>query len=158
MESERSFPEVKEMSIKQISVFLVNKPGTLKNMTSVLAANRIDMRAISLTETKEYGIARIIVDDVIHAVEILKDAEFVTSINSVIAVEIPDEPGGLDTILADFAAADVNIQYMYSFVLNQADGKAGMIFRVDDTSGAEAKLSAKGLSFLTQDEIKAVTL
>ena len=80
------------MSIKQISVFLVNKPGTLKNMTSVLAANSIDMRAISLTETKEFGIARIVVDDVIRAVEILKDADFVASINSVIAVEIPEHP------------------------------------------------------------------
>ena len=100
------------MSIKQISVFLVNKPGTLKNMTSVLAANSIDMRAISLTETKEFGIARIVVDDVIRAVEILKDADFVASINSVIAVEIPDTPGGLDKILSDFAAVDVNIEYM----------------------------------------------
>lgn len=142
------------MSIKQISVFLVNKPGTLKNMTSVLAANSIDMRAISLTETKEFGIARIVVDDVIRAVEILKDADFVASINSVIAVEIPDTPGGLDKILSDFAAVDVNIEYMYSFVLSKADGKAGMIFRVNDTATAESKLAARGLQILSWDEIK----
>jgi hypothetical protein len=142
------------MSIKQISVFLVNKPGSLKNMTSVLAANNIDMRAISLAETDEFGIARIVVDDVIRAREILEDNDFVASINSVIPVEIPDTPGGLDKILGDFAAANINIQYMYSFVLSKAEGTAGMIFRVTDTAGAEAKLAARGLKLLTWDEIK----
>ena len=142
------------MSIKQISVFLVNKPGTLKNMTSVLAANSIDMRAISLAETDEFGIARIVVDDVIRAREVLEDSDFVASINSVIPVEIPDTPGGLDKILGDFAAANINIQYMYSFVLSRAEGTAGMIFRVNDTASAEAKLAARGLKILTWDEIK----
>jgi hypothetical protein len=142
------------MSIKQISVFLVNKPGSLKNMTSVLAANNIDMRAISLAETDEFGIARIVVDDVIRAREILEDNDFVASINSVIPVEIPDTPGGLDKILGDFAAANINIQYMYSCVLSKAEGTAGMIFRVTDTAGAEAKLAARGLKLLTWDEIK----
>ena len=99
-------------------------------------------------------IARIVVDDVIRAVEILKDADFVASINSVIAVEIPDTPGGLDKILSDFAAVDVNIEYMYSFVLSKADGKAGMIFRVNDTATAESKLAARGLQILSWDEIK----
>lgn len=142
------------MSIKQISIFLVNKPGTLKNMTGVLAANNIDMRAISLAETKEYGIARIVVDDVIHAVDILKDADFVTSVNSVIAMEIPDEPGTLDKILDVFAAVNVNIEYMYSFIIGHESRSAGMIFRVNDTAAAETKLAAKGIQVLSLEDIQ----
>ena len=142
------------MSIKQISIFLVNKPGTLKNMTGVLAANNIDMRAISLAETKEYGIARIVVDDVIHAVDILKDADCVTSVNSVIAMEIPDEPGALDKILDVFAAVNVNIEYMYSFIIGHESRSAGMIFRVNDTAAAETKLAAKGIQVLSLEDIQ----
>ena len=123
-------------------------------MTGVLAANNIDMRAISLAETKEYGIARIVVDDVIHAVDILKDADFVTSVNSVIAMEIPDEPGALDKILDVFAAVNVNIEYMYSFIIGHESRSAGMIFRVNDTAAAETKLAAKGIQVLSLEDIQ----
>ncbi|MDO4414151.1 MAG: acetolactate synthase [Erysipelotrichaceae bacterium] len=142
------------MSIKQISIFLVNKPGTLKNMTGVLAANHIDMRAISLAETKEYGIARIVVDDVIRAVDILKEADFVTSVNSVIALEIPDEPGALDALLETFASVNVNIEYMYSFIIGHERRSAGMIFRVNDTAAAENKLTARGIQVLSLEDIQ----
>lgn len=142
------------MSIKQISIFLVNKPGTLKNMTGVLAANQIDMRAISLAETKEYGIARIVVDDVIRAVDILKEADFVTSVNSVIALEIPDEPGALDALLETFASVNVNIEYMYSFIIGHERRSAGMIFRVNDTAAAENKLTARGIQVLSLEDIQ----
>ncbi|MBR4444623.1 MAG: ACT domain-containing protein [Solobacterium sp.] len=142
------------MSLKQISVFLVNKPGTLRTMTGVLAANNVDMRAISLAETREYGIARIIVDDVISAVDILKEADFVTSVNSVLAVEVPDQPGGLNTLLEIFAAEEVNIEYMYSFIIGTESRKAGMIFRVGDTSSAEPKLTARGLKVLSQEDLQ----
>ena len=142
------------MSIKQISIFLVNKPGTLKNMTGVLAANHIDMRAISLAETKEYGIARIVVDDVIRAVDILKEADFVTSVNSVIALEIPDEPGALDALLETFASVNVNIEYMYSFIIGHERRSAGMIFRVNDTAAAENKLTARGIQVLSLENIQ----
>ena len=104
------------MSIKQISVFLENKPGTLKKMTGVLAAKKVDMRALSLAETKDFGIARIIVDDVFEAVNILKDADFVAKLTSVLAVKIPDVPGGLDQLLSIFSEAEVNIEYMYAFL------------------------------------------
>lgn len=142
------------MSIKQISVFLVNKPGTLKNMTSVLAANNVDLRAIAVSETKEFGIARIIVDDVISAVDLLKEADFVASINNVIAVEIPDEPGGLDKLLKIFADENVNIEYMYSFLIGSGSKSAGMIFRVNDSASAEPKLVARGLKVLSMDDIR----
>ncbi|MBQ9008813.1 MAG: acetolactate synthase, partial [Clostridia bacterium] len=104
------------MSIKQISVFLENKPGKLKEMTSVLAAHHIDMRALSIAETKDFGIARLVVDDAYMAINILKEADFVANLTSVLAVAVPDEPGGLDQLLGIFSEAQVNIEYMYAFI------------------------------------------
>lgn len=141
------------MSIKQISVFLENKPGKLKEMTGVLAANKVDMRALSLAETKDFGIARLVVDDVFEAVQILKDANFVASLTSVLAVEIPDEPGGLDKLLAIFSEAKVNIEYMYAFIGGKEKKHAYMIFRVADTKAAEVKLAGAGLRIMTQEDI-----
>ena len=144
------------MSIKQISVFLENKPGTLKKLTSVMAKNNIDMRATSLAETKDFGIARIIVDDALGVVNVLKDNDFVASLTPVLAVEIPDEAGGLDKLLDVFAEAEVNIEYMYAFPSRSAAGNAYMIFRVADTKAAEAKLTGKGLKILTQEDIAQI--
>ena len=141
------------MSIKQSSVFLENKPGKLKNMTGVLAQAGIDMRALSLAETKDFGIARIIVDDVFEAVNVLKDADFVASLTSVLAVAVPDEPGGLDKLLQIFSDAQVNIEYMYAFLGSKDTKHAYMIFRVADTKSAESKLTGKGLKILTQEDI-----
>ncbi|SCY70730.1 ACT domain-containing protein [Butyrivibrio sp. INlla14] len=141
------------MSIKQISVFLENRPGTLKKLTSVLAKNNIDMRATSLAETKDFGIARIIVDDAYEAVNTLKENDFVASLTSVLGVEIPDEAGGLDKLLDYFAEADVNIEYMYAFPSRSAASQAYMIFRVADTKAAEAKLANTGLKLLSQEDI-----
>ena len=104
------------MSIRQISVFLENKPGKLNKMTQVLADHNIDMRALSLAETKDFGIARMIVDDVYEATNVLKEADFVASLSPVLAYAIPDEPGGLNNLLNIFTDAGVNIEYMYAFL------------------------------------------
>ena len=141
------------MSIKQISVFLENKPGTLKKLTSVMAKNKIDMRATSLAETKDFGIARIIVDDALEAVNTLKENDFVASLTSVLAVEIPDEAGGLDKLLEAFDTENVNIEYMYAFPGGKDVNTACMIFRVADTKAAEARLTGKGVKILTQEDI-----
>ncbi|WP_026651162.1 acetolactate synthase [Butyrivibrio proteoclasticus] len=141
------------MSVMQISVFLENKPGTLKKMTEVLAASKISMRATSLAETKDFGIARLVVDDAMEAVNTLKEHDFVASLTPVLAVEIPDETGGLDKLLSHFSEAGVNIEYMYAFPGRGNGGQAYMIFRVADTKNAEAKLAGKGLKLLTQEEI-----
>ena len=141
------------MSVKQISVFLENKPGSLKALTAVLAESRIDMRAFSLAETSDFGIARIIVDDVDKTAAVLKEAGFVHSITPVIGVALSDTPGGLDSILQVLADAQVNIEYMYAFAGRNA---AYMIFRVADTKKAEAVLQGKGLHSLAQDEIASV--
>ena len=144
------------MSVKQISVFLENKPGTLNRMTEALSAGNVDMRALSLAETKDFGIARMIVDDVYNAMNVLKDADFVASLTSVLAYEIPDEPGGLNTLLGYFTAAHVNIEYMYAFLGGKDAKHAYMIFRVADTKAAEAALAGKGLKAVSQEEIALI--
>lgn len=143
------------MAIQQISVFLENKPGTLAEMTGVLANANIDMRALSLAETKDFGIARMIVNDVYEASNVLKDAGFVNSLTPVVGVMIPDEPGGLNKILQVFTAEKVNIEYMYAFLGGEED-HAYMLFRVgkDMERTAEAALSAKGFRLVSQEEIK----
>ena len=144
------------MSVQQISVFLENKPGTLKKMTGVLAANGIDMRATSLAETKDFGIARLIVDDAISAVSTLKENDFVASLTPVLAIEIPDEAGGLDKLLDKFTDKSVNIEYMYAFPGGRNTDRAVMIFRVADTKAAEARLTGAGVKVLTQEEISNI--
>ena len=141
------------MAIKQISVFLENKPGTLLKMTGVLAANNIDMRALSLAETKDFGIVRMIVDDINTAASALKDADFINSMTDVVAVLIPDEPGGLDKVLQVLNEARVNIEYMYAFLGSSGDDGAYMIFRVGDCKAAEEALIARQIKVVTQEEI-----
>ena len=144
------------MSVQQISVFLENKPGTLKKMTGVLASHGIDLRATSLAETKDFGIARLIVDDALEAVSTLKEHDFVASLTPVLAIEIPDEAGGLDKLLDKFTDESVNIEYMYAFPGGKNTDRACMIFRVADTKAAEARLTSAGVKVLTQEEISNI--
>ena len=141
------------MAIKQISVFLENKPGTLLKMTGVLAENKIDMRALSLAETKDFGIVRIIVDDVYTASTVLKDKNFISILTDVVGVLIPDEPGGLDKVLRVLAGANINVEYMYAFLGGRNIHRACMIFRVGDARAAENALGTWGIKILSQDEI-----
>ena len=144
------------MSIKQISVFLENKPGQLSAMTALLAANNIDIRALSLAETEDFGIARMIVDDIYEAANVLRNGDFIANFSHVLAFAVPDEPGGLNKLLNAFNDAEVNIEYMYAFLGAKDTEHAYMIFRVTDTKGSEAKLAARGWRPLTQEEIAAV--
>ena len=141
------------MSVKQISVFLENKPGTLLEMTGVLAEKQVDMRALSLAETSEFGIARLIVDDVYAAATVLKENGFVHNITSVLCVCIPDEPGGLNKVLQLLSAAGVNVEYMYAFLGGKTVDHAYMIFRVQDRKAAAAALRSKGIRVVDQEEI-----
>lgn len=141
------------MNIKQISVFLENKPGSLYGMTSVLAQNKIDMRAFSLAETSDFGIARIIVDDVYKAATVLKDAGYVHSVTPVLGVAIPDTPGGLNKVLQALTDAQVNVEYMYAFLGGKDVDHAYMIFRVADNAAAAAALALRGIQVVEQEEI-----
>ena len=141
------------MSIKQISVFLENKPGALHAMTEILAANQIDMRALSLAETEGFGIVRVIVDNLYEATTVLKDAGYVHSVTPVVGVAIPDTPGGLSRVLQVLGTAGINVEYMYAFLGGKNAEHAYMIFRVQDDKAAVAALTEQGIRSVDQDEI-----
>ena len=140
------------MTVKQISVFLENKPGKLADFTDVLSKNEIDMRALSLAEAEDFGIVRIIVDDVYNASTVLKDAGYVFSITKVLAVAIPDEPGGLYKVIRTLGDNDVNVEYMYAFTTKK-EGVAYMIFRVQNNKKAVEVLQKNGIRPVCQDEL-----
>ncbi len=144
------------MTVNQISVFLENKPGTLTAMTGLLAESGIDMRALSLAETNDFGIVRIIVDDVYRATTVLKDGGFIHQLTPVLAVLIPDEPGGLYKVLAVLREAKVNVEYMYAFLGGGDVDHAYMIFRVQDTKAAGTALAAKGIRLVNQESISQI--
>lgn len=142
------------MSVKQISVFVENKPGAMSAMTSVLAENNIDMRALSLAETGDFGIVRIIVNDIYNATTVLKDAGYIHSLTDVLGVKIPDIPGGINKVLTILENAGVNIDYMYAFMGNRETKHAYMIFRVEDNTAAQAALVSEGIHMITTEDIE----
>lgn len=142
------------MSIKQISVFVENKPGAMSAMTSVLAENDIDMRALSLAETGDFGIVRIIVKDLYKATTVLKDAGYIHSLTDVLGVKIPDIPGGINKVLTILENNKINIDYMYAFMGNRETKHAYMIFRVEDIAAAKSALMAEGIHMITKEDIE----
>lgn len=142
------------MSMKQISVFVENKPGALYALTAVLAQGQIDMRALSLAETKDFGIVRLIVNDLYKTTTLLKDAGYVHSLTPVVGVAIPDVPGGLNRVLQVLADARVNVEYMYAFLGGKDVDHAYMIFRVADDKAAETALASRGIQVLDQEQVE----
>ena len=142
------------MSLKQISVFVENKPGKMQHLTEVLARNNVDMRALSLAETSDFGIVRIIVDDVYAASTILKEEGFIHSVTKVLGVSIPDEPGGLNKVLKVLTEAQINVEYMYAFLGGKDVDHAYMIFKVEDRKAAVSALAAKGIRCVDQQELE----
>jgi len=140
------------MTIEQLSVFVENKPGKLLEALETLAEAKVDMRALSLADTSDFGILRIIVDKPDKALEILSDAGFLVKSNEVLAVVIGDRPGGLAEVVGILAGADVNIEYTYAFVAHSKD-KAYVILRVDDNDAAVKILTANSVSLLTAKEM-----
>ena len=140
------------MAVKQISVFLENRPGMLNEMTTLLSDNDIDLRALSLVETTDFGIARFIVDDVLETMSVLKEAGYVGSLTPVLAAEIPDEPGALNKVLGIFTENDINVEYMYA-ILSGEGSNAYMIFRVQDDEKASRALEAQGIRLLSQEDM-----
>lgn len=144
------------MTVKQISVFLENKPGTIAQLTLVLAENNVDMRALSLVEASDFGIARIIVDDVYNAMQVLKHEGYICSATKVLAVPIPDEPGGLARIIKYLGDSSVNVEYMYAFTTRKKD-LAYMIFRVENNEKAVQILMQNGVKPICQDELNRLS-
>ncbi|MCK4597567.1 ACT domain-containing protein, partial [bacterium] len=108
------------MNIKQVSVFLENKKGRLAEVTALLARQGVNIRALSLADTADFGVLRLIVSDSVKCFNVLKKNDFVAQMTDVIAVEIDDQPGGLNRVLAVFDKSDINIEYMYAFVEKKA--------------------------------------
>jgi hypothetical protein len=142
------------MTIDQISVFVENEPGKLAAVTKVFADANIDLRAMSIADTRDFGILRVIVDDAYGAIAALKDADYVVSVTKVLAVEIADKPGGLAAVLAVLADAGVSVEYLYAFIARKA-GDAYVVLRVEDTDKAVAALSGKGVNTVCAGELFA---
>lgn len=141
------------MTVKQISVFVENKPGKLAELTNILHQNNIDMRALSIAEAEDFGVVRIIVNDSYNTACVLKDAGYILSVTPVLAAAIDDKPGALDAILDILGEAGINLEYTYAF-LGRVHGKAYMIMRVSDNEKAIDALSAKGVSLYGQNDLE----
>jgi hypothetical protein len=140
------------MKIKQISVFLENKKGRLREITGYLAANTIDIRALSIAETKDFGVLRMIVNLPDKAYDILKGKEFVVRKTDVLAVEVDDSPGGLDKVLDILDKNSINIEYMYAFV-QKATSNALLVMRFDDLERAEKILKEHRISIVAPEKV-----
>lgn len=140
------------MTIPQISVFLENKEGQLADITSILSDNQINMRAINIAETADYGVLRLIVDDASKASSILLEQGFILTMTPVVGVAVPDTPGGLSKVLGVISRAEIDVEYMYS-VFGQRDGQACMIFRVADSDALTKLLEANGIGTITGEDL-----
>lgn len=140
------------MKIPQISVFLENKAGRLAHVTRVLRDAHVNILALSLADTSDFGILRLIVDNIDHAKEALAAESIVSMVNDVTAVEVDNKPGGLAAILDALDGGGVNVEYMYAFAEHRAK-KAALIFRFDDPETAIRLLKSKGINVMSGGEI-----
>ena len=140
------------MRINQISVFLENRSGQLAQITRALADEHINLRAISIAETSDYGLARMIVDDAHKASSILLNQGNILSMTPVWAVEVPDRPAGLSDLLAVLAENNVDVEYMYSLFAGK-DGHAYMVLRISDEAAFEKALAGTDIKLVGNDEL-----
>jgi hypothetical protein len=140
------------MKVEQISIFLENKPGGLDKVTRILRDADINIRTLAVADTSDFGIVRIIVNNVETATRILKENGFTVSRTTVVAVEVPDRPGGLHSILEVLAKANVNIAYMYAFVEKSGEN-AVMLFRFDEQDQAIDALVKNGINVLPGEKL-----
>ena len=138
--------------VYQISVFLENRAGQLAEITGVLAENQIDMRAISIAETTDYGVLRMIVDNAEKATAILMQHGYLMSMTPVLVVAVPDQPGGIAPVLAALAQGNIDIEYMYSLFTHK-EGMSYFVFRVADAEKFLALLASIGLKTSSKEDL-----
>ena len=138
--------------VYQISVFLENRAGQFAEITTILAENGIDLRAISIAETADYGILRMIVDDAQKATSILMQHGYRLTMTPVLVGSVTDQPGGIAPVLATLAEGNIDIEYMYSLFTHIA-GKAYIVFRVADAEKFIALLGSHGITPTTAEEL-----
>jgi len=143
------------MTVKQISIFLENRPESLMELTEVLAKHSINMRALCLADTNDFGIARIIVDNPENVATVLKDEGYIVKATNVIALEIPDETGSLNKILRILGENGRNVEYMYGFT-GRKTNNAFMILRSTDVPKTETVLEQYRIRMINQEELKEI--
>ena len=143
------------MKVDQLAVFLENKSGRLAAITKALSDNSMNIRALSVADTADFGILRLIVDDTDKATRVLKEGGFTVGKTDVIAVEVADKPGGLARVLSVLHEAGLNVEYMYAFVEKSAEN-AVLIFRFDDPDIAITILQNAGIRILTGQEVRSI--
>lgn len=140
------------MTVNQISVFVENKSGALARITTELSQSGVNMRALSIAETQEFGVLRFIADDEERAAAVLREAGHILTLTPVLAVVIEDRPGSFAETLEILAAADIDVEYTYAF-LTPRPGSACMIFRVKDNEAAEQVLTAAGIVLAAKEDL-----
>ena len=138
--------------VYQISVFLENRAGQFAEITKILAENSVDLRAVSIAETADYGVLRMIVDNAEKTTAILMQHGYLLSMTPVLVVAVPDQPGGVARVLATLAEANIDIEYMYS-LFTRTEGKAYIVFRVADADKFVSLLGNNGLVPSTAEEL-----
>lgn len=140
------------MALKQLTVFVENKQGTLVNVTDTLAAHAVNIRALSIAETEGYGILRLIVDDEATAEQVLKEAGYLIKITEVVGVKIGDAPGKLSYVLRTLADAGINMEYLYAFMA-RTERHAYVVLRVENNEETETVLENAGLHIITDADV-----
>ncbi len=143
------------MKITQISVFLENRKGRLYDVCSLLGSYGVNIRALTVAETESFGVLRIVVDHSDVAIRVLRENQFVANFTDVVAIEVPDQPGGLASILKLLSEHDVNIEYMYGFVEKFSD-KALLVMRFEDTDLAQQILAKQKIHVVTEKDIEGL--
>jgi len=143
------------MKVEQIAIFLENRSGRLAEITGILAGKGINIRAMSLADTSDFGILRLIVNDTENARKVLKENGFTVGSTNVVVAEVQDKPGGLANVLQIIKKADLNIEYMYAFT--QKSGETGLIiFRFEKIDAAIDVLVKAGIRLLSGEEVYAI--
>ena len=140
------------MAINQITVFLENRAGKLLEVTKILSQNKVDLRAINIAETADYGLLRIIAADTDLAEKVLKQAGLICTKTPVIAVAVPDKPGGLNDMLEILAKENIDVNYMYS-IFGHIDGLAYMILQLSDINEAQEILAKNGVGIANAKDL-----
>ena len=140
------------MALKQLTVFVENKQGTLVNVTDTLASNNVNIRALSIAETDGFGILRLIVDDEAKAEKVLQEEGYLIKITEVVGVKIGDAPGKLSYVLRTLADAGINMEYLYAFMA-RTEKHAYVVLRVEDNAAAESALETAGFHLITDADV-----
>lgn len=135
------------MAVKQLSVFVENKAGSLYELTKILADGGVNLLTLTMADTKDYGIVRLVADDTDKAVKVLKDAGQTASVREVCGFKIPDKKGELEKVLGILKSKDINIEYMYALA-DSDSAFAHFVIRVEDTEYAESVLKENGIEIL----------